>query len=696
MAHRESWPEKLALRKLLGCEIENHIPEKLRMMTKGCDNRITARELIQLQIHNNSYETISTPERSEGSAPKKINVYSDGSVKNPHAAFWRTGGIGVHWPTRSLEYIPLTATEKKFMRHRTDEQGYTAWNVYNDLQNSSTRTEIGAALMAMQPKTEINVGIDNKATVNIGNTIIKHQIRRQDAKLREENGGLRLGGSISTLHRESPFKRIWALMKNGDLWSFFAKSTLAKGPQAIRLTKVKGHATQMMVDEGTVEAAHKEGNDGADKGADKGAVEEQQELSSAARTYARRQWKYKKLMARVHLYIIHLRKAMKEKLEALKRQANPFGDKEFVKQLIPSHLEYADIGRPQDTESISTRKIEEHDETDLEERRQAEKIRCFIDNIRWKSTTEERGGITWIELYIYYILHGGGSNIEKAKNESPFAKTPSLQSAMANFKKRVRFVMKVSVDERDEWHLTTCMNISNRLGALAISSRQASIKGMPAMTEEDSKYITKALLAMRGVNQKVHKAAHENGTLKLSPKPFAYKGNSHAWMRNLKKPEGANDWTHEPALPDGPDVRKKRLSSIACPECTHQQSTKSHRLYVKVGFCQLTCQRCKSVTSTSKWRCICGVPWYKCDTHVHKQFFKMHQVALSIPKRGVKRLCTEWGIEQPMPKSRKHFDFNCMSIISAAPVRQETFLEPGSILAARFPHLAKGYCLDGN
>ena len=79
------------------------------------------------------------------------------------------------------------------MRHRVDEQGYTAWNVYSDLQNTSTRTEIGAALMAMQPDTEISIGIDNEATVNIGSTIIKHQIRRQDAKLREDNGDLRLG-----------------------------------------------------------------------------------------------------------------------------------------------------------------------------------------------------------------------------------------------------------------------------------------------------------------------------------------------------------------------------------------------------------------------------------------------------------------------------------------------------------------------
>ena len=92
--------------------------------------------------------------------------------------------------------------------------------------------------------------------------------------------------------------------------------------------KSKGHATQAMVDEGTVKAAHKEGNGGADEGVDKGAVDEQQELSSAARKYVGRQWGYKQLMARVHSYIIHLRKVTRTKLEALEKQANPFDDKE--------------------------------------------------------------------------------------------------------------------------------------------------------------------------------------------------------------------------------------------------------------------------------------------------------------------------------------------------------------------------------
>ena len=473
---------------------------------------------------------------------------------------------------------------------------------------------------------------------------------------------------------------------------FFAKSTIAKGPRAICITKVKGHATQEMVDEGTVKAAHKEGNDGADKGADKGAVEEQQELSDAARKYASRQWKYKKLMARMHLYIIHLRKATKDKIEALEKQMNPFDDKEKMKQLIPDRLTYADAKGPRETENISTRRIEEHDEADPEERGKAEKARCFIDNVRWKNTEEARGGITWIEFYIYFILHGGGKDIEKDKDESPLAKMPSLQNAIAEFKRRVRLVTKVSVDEADEWQLTTCTNVTNRLAPLAISSRQAAIKGMPEIDEEDSKYITRALLAMRGVNQKIHKIAHDAGSLKLYPKPFAFKGTSHAWMRNLKKKDQMQDWTVEPALPDGPRLIKKPLSFILCPACKSQQSTKSHRLQVKVGFCQFICQRCRTVASTSKWKCHCGIPWHKCNIHIHKSFLiplGNHQAVHSRSKRGEKRFCAERGIEQPMPKSRKAFNYNCMSINTTALNTQGRFLEPGSILAERFPHRAR-------
>ena len=101
-------------------------------------------------------------------------------------------------------------------------------------------------------------------------------------------------------------------------------------------------------------------------------------------------------------------KSPAEELEEREKLKNPFGDKDFYKQLIPSHLQYADPKDRMATENISTRRIADHDEADPEERKQTEKVRCFIDNIRWRSEKGDRAGITWIELYVYYILHAVG------------------------------------------------------------------------------------------------------------------------------------------------------------------------------------------------------------------------------------------------------------------------------------------------
>ena len=170
-----------------------------------------------------------------------------------------------------------------------------------------------------------------------------------------------------------------------------------------------------------------------------------------------------------------------------------------------------------------------------------------------------------------HLLHiaWGGKDIEKGKDESPLTKMPSLQNAVAEFKRRVRFATRVSVDEAGEWHLATCTHVTNRLAPLAISTRQAAIKGMPEIDEEDSKYITRALLTMRGVNQKIHKIAHDAGSLELCPKPISFKGTSHAWVRNLKKKDQLQDWTVEPALPDGQRLTKQPLSFILCPAAFH-------------------------------------------------------------------------------------------------------------------------------
>ena len=157
------------------------------------------------------------------------------------------------------------------------------WAAFNELRNSSTRCEAGGARVAIQRDGPVHVGIDNQTTVTTCADITEHHRKRMEAKLKNESGGLILGGKTSPLHRKSQSRRPWSLVKNGDLWQSIEEAVLAKGPRSVRVTKVKGHATDEMVNEGRVKPEDKAGNDVADKAADKGA--EQTDVIAVALGY---------------------------------------------------------------------------------------------------------------------------------------------------------------------------------------------------------------------------------------------------------------------------------------------------------------------------------------------------------------------------------------------------------------------------
>ena len=112
------------------------------------------------------------------------------------------------------------------------------WTAYNDLSNSSTRCEAGGARLAIQNDGPVHVGIDNLTTVNMCNTIIKHQRGRKERKIFNDTGAKIIGGNTSHLHRRSINKKPWALMKNGDLWQSIEEAVEAKGPESVTFSKV--------------------------------------------------------------------------------------------------------------------------------------------------------------------------------------------------------------------------------------------------------------------------------------------------------------------------------------------------------------------------------------------------------------------------------------------------------------------------
>ena len=59
-------------------------------------------------------------------------------------------------------------------------EGVMLWNSFNTRLNSSTRCELGAAIIALLSPLTVNIGIDNATVVKRGNEIISH-LRKQEA-----------------------------------------------------------------------------------------------------------------------------------------------------------------------------------------------------------------------------------------------------------------------------------------------------------------------------------------------------------------------------------------------------------------------------------------------------------------------------------------------------------------------------------
>ena len=58
------------------------------------------------------------------------------------------------------------------------------WCPFNSLLNSSKRTELAAAIVAMLPAVPVHIGIDNAAVVGKGSQIIKYYDNKE--RMRKE------------------------------------------------------------------------------------------------------------------------------------------------------------------------------------------------------------------------------------------------------------------------------------------------------------------------------------------------------------------------------------------------------------------------------------------------------------------------------------------------------------------------------
>ena len=93
------------------------------------------------------------------------------------------------------------------MEYEWKDGGRMQLAAYSELRNSSTRCEAGGARIAIQKDGPVHIGIDSQTTVTMCTAITEHQMRRQRAKLRNEWGGMILGGTTTPLQKSSQSRR---------------------------------------------------------------------------------------------------------------------------------------------------------------------------------------------------------------------------------------------------------------------------------------------------------------------------------------------------------------------------------------------------------------------------------------------------------------------------------------------------------
>ena len=70
---------------------------------------------------------------------------------------------------------------------------------------------------------------------------------------------------------------------------------------------------------------------------------------------------------------------------------------------------------------------------DEKEDRYTGKVTSFLSELRWQKEESDEGGITWIELYALYSIHGGSQDEDERRKREPCKQTPMLKEQVNAF-----------------------------------------------------------------------------------------------------------------------------------------------------------------------------------------------------------------------------------------------------------------------
>ena len=376
------------------------------------DGRNPRQIFQQLKGNNMKSEDFTQVAWCEDTAPPDINVYADGSFKNPRRPAYSLAGAGVWWPGRNLKDNPCSESEEE-MGFAKQENGGVSLRVWlAGFGGSSTRAELAAGLIALQYPGAVHIGTDSQAFLT------KAMMLRDMAK------------------KSKKPRRPWSTQPDGDLWEVFYNTLRAKNPLAFRATKVKGHAMDDMITENKVRKVDKDGNDKADRVAD-GVQCYSKDIVQTSGSLTKRHIGHTKFINKIHENFIEAVIKKNEKINDIEKNKFLVDASTEKRQKILHFITlpfYGSIAQTWNNNMIDIKNFKAiNDKYDA-----APDVQDFMQHIKFQKCVGEEQGTSWLELYILYKLSGGRCPVKDPSSKA--MARPSMRAQTKSFKEICRYI----------------------------------------------------------------------------------------------------------------------------------------------------------------------------------------------------------------------------------------------------------------
>jgi len=560
--------------------------------TQGVDiEGRNARQIFQLLKDKKQATSQALPNKCLVKAPVDINVYTDGSWINNLKQFLGLGGAGIWWPNRDaiacgkqgLYKRTVSDAESEIAYCVQKDEGTMLYTAIGGFAGSSTRAELAAGIVAVMADGPIHIGSDSKIFVDEANRLLRL---------------LKKG----TMHAH---RAPWSTVNDGDLWQHFFKAIKAKGPEAIKVSWVKGHATNEHIRSGISTLEQQAGNDSADKAADVGTAVHGKDLVDITGWYHDRYKAYTNFVKRVYKHIVDGYLIHRNLTYLRSKRDNLIGKKK------PSSYNALSYPAKEQVNKADIRVKTSHISRYLMAKPWAKGLYQFYDNMELSNAQDAVvRHTTWVELYVLAVHRGCYLTPLKPR---PTAKGTSAAKAIAKFKADSRDILKrMLIGSNDEHAFKPAKHTRGILQGLAITGQCPAVSRAVFMDEQEQLVVQKAIVHLSRKVLKVTVDKFVQGRYSLMPIILKYNG-KHDWAPSIPisdHPIAECDVT----LLNSPAIQS---SFLKCPNencCKVMHST--HKGFDKANIdITLKCMHCKHNFPNGRWKCNCACPWLTCETH---------------------------------------------------------------------------------